>query len=631
MFRSKRLVHVFKANHHDDRRRRRRTEVRFAPRLLNLEDRMLLSSRSSLVRAADLSAAVSLGDPSPTLIHASGMPSDLTFSQISTNGFGDWQNSYSWSMEWFKGKIYVGTNRYSPLQAIVAAFPFVGDLEDFHPPPGDDGAAEIWSYTPENNTWERVFKSPTDIPNPDKPGTFLARDNAFRCMAVLTEADGTEALYAGGVVYNATARPRILRSTDGVTWTPIPMDPGTFLGDLPVDNYRAMTAYHGRLYVTAGSILGEGILLEAANPAGGNNNFRQVSPPGMIAFEIQTFNDHLYVGTADIFAGYGLFRTDAIPTSNPYYDFTSVVTDGAFGRDILISRPSSVISMAVYNGGLYVGSAADIIRVETNDTWQLIVGDPRLTPQGFRFPLSGMPNGFGNPFINHIWRMEAHEGRLYVGTWDLSTFLRPIPFIGPLAVREAGTDFWESEDGVHFSSITRDGFGDPFNHGIRSLVSTPVGLFLGTVNPWEGTQVWLGRPSVSNSAASFSTTGTPAAIGNSDGRVGAGLTREVTISRARPRTLFNRLIRSFVRSFARTRPVPVPTITRAELAGYARPLTRVLESVNRTLGTAIPRTVLRTVSNRLTRYFLAFSVSARSNTALDVPHTGRIRQSRSGA
>ena len=31
--------------------------------------------------------------------------------KIATGGFGDFQNSYSWSMAWFKGKLYVGTAR----------------------------------------------------------------------------------------------------------------------------------------------------------------------------------------------------------------------------------------------------------------------------------------------------------------------------------------------------------------------------------------------------------------------------------------------------------------------------------------------------------------------------------------
>jgi hypothetical protein len=37
--------------------------------------------------------------------------------------------------------------------------------------------------------------------------------------------------------------------------------------------------------------------------------------------------------------------------------------------------------------------------------------------------------------------------------------------------------------------------GNKFNQGVRSLQSTPYGLFLGTVNPWDGTEVFLAQPS----------------------------------------------------------------------------------------------------------------------------------------
>jgi hypothetical protein len=48
---------------------------------------------------------------------------------------------------------------------------------------------------------------------------------------------------------------------------------------------------------------------------------------------------------------------------------------------------------------------------------------------------------------------------------------------------------------VSWTQITRNGLDSKFNHGVRSLESTPAGLFLGTVNPWEGTQVYREEPS----------------------------------------------------------------------------------------------------------------------------------------
>jgi len=97
-------------------------------------------------------------------------------------------------------------------------------------------AAEIWSYTPETRVWERVFKSPEDVPIGGVPQKFTARDIGFRGAVVFTEPGGVEALYVAGVsassLFEGLPRwagdpqgyppPRILRSVDGVSWQPVP-------------------------------------------------------------------------------------------------------------------------------------------------------------------------------------------------------------------------------------------------------------------------------------------------------------------------------------------------------------------------------------------------------------------------
>lgn len=56
---------------------------------------------------------------------------------------------------------------------------------------------------------------------------------------------------------------------------------------------------------------------------------------------------------------------------------------------------------------------------------------------------------------------------------------------------ERGFDLLVSEDGVNFDVVTRDGMGDPYNHGCRVFAMTDSGLCVGTANPFFGTQVWL--------------------------------------------------------------------------------------------------------------------------------------------
>lgn len=55
---------------------------------------------------------------------------------------------------------------------------------------------------------------------------------------------------------------------------------------------------------------------------------------------------------------------------------------------------------------------------------------------------------------------------------------------------EKGFDLLVSSDGVNFDAITRNGFGDESNHGLRTICSTEYGVYMGTANPYNGTQLW---------------------------------------------------------------------------------------------------------------------------------------------
>jgi len=436
--------------------------------------------------------------------------------QINEDGFGDPQNTYAWSMAWFKGKLYVGTNRNTQCveRAVIDAYlpelhfytTFAEQNCDCPPCPQDmDLRAEIWAYTPETQQWARVFQSP-HIPIPSYPGKYVALDIGFRGMAVFQEPDGTEALYVAGFTAGEfipeLPPPRLLRTTDGLTFEPLPQEPGTVLGDLGRNGYygyRAMAVYtppgaeKPRLYVTAAhGMLGLGVILESADPAKGNNHFRQVSDADINVFELAVFHGLLYAGGGDDDHGYAVWKTDAIGT--PPYKLIPVVTDGA-GRGTAVR---CVVSMHAFKGKLYVGSngvlpppiTCELIRINPDDSWELVVGNPRRTSQGFKTPISGLPDNFGNPLIAHFWRMQDHEGVLYLGTNDRSGWHIPHRLAARIS-HEFGCDLWMSEDGEKWLEVTRDGFGDKSNFGIRTLASTPFGLFVGTATEFSGTEIWL--------------------------------------------------------------------------------------------------------------------------------------------
>ena len=172
--------------------------------------------------------------------------------RVATNGFGDQHNTWAWSMAWYNNMLYVGTGREtycvtsatSAIQLNISSLypPSVGDCTpDYHYLPMQ---AEIWQYNPATNIWKLVFQSPNSLSTVDNKGTPVAtaREIGFRGLTVVNEPGGVTALYAGAVTSgelfechppNVTTGctpegswppPRILRTTDGVTWTPIPQN-----------------------------------------------------------------------------------------------------------------------------------------------------------------------------------------------------------------------------------------------------------------------------------------------------------------------------------------------------------------------------------------------------------------------
>lgn len=447
------------------------------------------------------------------------------FRKIITGGFGDASNTWTWSMKWFNHKLYVGTGREVNCVSYAAT-----DVErGTHSYPPKNGncphdpknlrlAAEIWQYTPETNSWIRVFQSPEDIPiGNDASGNpaFAARDIGFRSMAVFTEPDGTQALYVGGVssaeVFGHAAAtqgyppPRILRTTDGMNFTPIAQDSGTFLGDItlnsdpkhPISGFRSMVAYNGMLFVTAGTFHGSGIIIASSDPSKGNNAWFQASPPGaqFPVWTVDVFAGHLWAigGERSDHSGYFVAYTDAQGT--PPYTFTNVITQG--GNATAGSGTTVAVSSTVFQGRLYVGTGrgTELVRINPDLSWDVVIGDPRNSLQGQKNPISGIGDAFDNQFNGYFWGLGVipsgrHQG-LVLGTWDFSAATQAMPAIGNLAEPNFGADVFMTPDGVNWTAITTTGFGDGLNDGVRAIESTPFGTFVGTTRAVGGTQIWL--------------------------------------------------------------------------------------------------------------------------------------------
>lgn len=71
-----------------------------------------------------------------------------------------------------------------------------------------------------------------------------------------------------------------------------------------------------------------------------------------------------------------------------------------------------------------------------------------------------------------------------------------------------GFDLYVSEDGINFETVTIDGFGDPYNHGLRVFAEAGPGLCIGTANPFYGTQLWFERAELGYKATHTFVSGT---------------------------------------------------------------------------------------------------------------------------
>jgi len=466
------------------------------------------------------------------------------FVRFAPRGFGDRANSWAHSMVWWHNYLYVGTGRQYVCTNLFAlwevAAGIIGrdfadtflpypprDPDSFCTPNGADLSlqAEIWRWAPNTDNWERVFQSPLELdnPGPGAPapplvGKKLPYEMSIRGLVPHTERDGTEALYAFGV--NTTVMwdrsklppPRILRTTDGVNFVPLPQTPGTFLGDLPFNpdhsSFRSPISYRGKLFVLSGPIFGQGSLIGSADPQNGDNAWFLASPPEVQFYETAVFNGWLYLGTFNPFnGGYSVVKTRAEGT--PPYQFITVVPNGAF----LPVRPSkSVVSMHEYLGRLYVGTASqtEIIRVNADDTWELVMGPPRAVPlpgggSEWKYPLSGLDAGFGHSLNDHAWQMDDPYRYLYIGTYNAATASKDDPVHGPLLAHNMGAHLYRTPDGWYYSAITTNGFASPsdphggkFDYGIRSMATTPHGAFFGTVNDAYGFMIFRAATRGSN-------------------------------------------------------------------------------------------------------------------------------------
>jgi ubiquinone/menaquinone biosynthesis C-methylase UbiE len=487
------------------------------------------------------------------------------FRKIAPSGFGDAYNAYPHSMTWFMDHLYVGTTRANLVaRGYHRAAQHPETLGEIWPVkiPKDiydiDLRAQIWRYDPRSDKWVKLFVSPLVK---GKDGFDVPVSCGFRAMTPFQgESDTQQAIYASTFATFQSPKTRMLRSTDGVNFDFV-SEPGLGLPN-PPRALRAFVPFKGRLFMSPSmgsqkrwqhNVADEMIIMDSPDPANGcwrvscEPHFGNVN--NITVFHMATFKDHLYAGTFNINEGFQVWKTDA--EGDPPYKWKKVLTHGAyrgkFNQGAVTLYPFKdhlYVGTGVQFGGLDIEnnigpSQIELIRVDADDSWDLVVGEPRITPEGFKAPISGKGPGFGDPFAGYLWSMCEHEGWLYAGTACWGTFLRYTSMgehwpewlrkmfdskkLDKMLHNYGGCDLWRSIDGSRWAPVSLNGFDNCFNFGVRNMVSTPFGLFAGFANGfgpdvavkratgWNfeknlkgGLEIWLGSRSTNSGVPSFS-------------------------------------------------------------------------------------------------------------------------------
>ena len=429
------------------------------------------------------------------------------------------QNNYAWSMSDLDEYIYIGTGRNILLNIIKSIISPNIQIPALIKPNHADNLAEIWRYRKDGKLpWEKVYKV---HPKSEISG--------FRFMIKHRPFGGSPCIFAAAY----GKRVQIFKTTNGVNWFALPDSV------LKGTSSRAMVIHNGKVYVAT---IDEGnpspipLLYSSEDPEFypwepviDNNapGFKpDMNPTGAIS-NMEVFNNRIYVATSNP-DGVQIWRTNK---EEPELNDWTLVVDKGFGN------PKNLysLSIGVFKNHLYVSGTkqlplswfipqgCDIVRIDKNDNWQIVVGGNPLIPfnsEGEQISLSGLGSGFNNPFNVYAWQIQEYKGRLYISTFDDSSNMEVIldtllanrlsleQMVGPEAIDvidiyksiveilrairyPMGFDLYSSTDGIHFSSVFLNGLNNPHNYGGRILYpDRDKRLYLGTANPFEGCEVF---------------------------------------------------------------------------------------------------------------------------------------------
>jgi hypothetical protein len=508
--------------------------------------------------------------PAGSAIGGGLLSGDQDFKLLASLGFeqavdgahpqGSQLNNYAWSMTWFKGKLYVGTGRFETDGSLASLSTMSG---------------QIWAYTPggpggASGTWALAYQSPM--------GFFGPREFGYRWMTVCTFGN-TEYMFVSTAGF---LQGNILRTSDGVNFTALSRN-GYPPNSVGFRTMACFTEPSGRQVLittevgkggdasTYDSDLSDNPIVLANNDPTGNTSWRNYSPLRMddpennAFFTMYAAGDTLYAGVVNLVSGAQLWQTKGCtrPGGQCIPTWTKIVDRGA-GRSMNADgtvKNAGISDIMAFGGALYMGIStvtnnkppAEMWRLRADGMVEVVIGDPRLNyganpnaastnpalPANLRCgllledidgvggandcpptarrgggfgPISNAAGGYPPGGAYYFWRLHNYaynatsapqgDGRLYTGTLQLGGF-------GLLA----------SANGVDWTTVSNDGLGSPRQIGMRSIASSPIGLFVGSAYRRFGSDtgpggcsVWLGTPPADSLAPVTTLTSPPSPV-----------------------------------------------------------------------------------------------------------------------
>jgi hypothetical protein len=257
-------------------------------------------------------------------------------------------------------------------------------------------------------------------------------------------------LYAG--TSNSIDGAQILRSQDGVNWSPVTQPGFGIAHDISPPAILDLTVFNGYLFASTGRGDGPGQIWNTLN---GVNWAPMVihgfSDPDTVDITILVeFDGMLYAGATNLVSGAQVWRS----YSGDNNTWTKVAPE------IAGTTAASVTSMVVFAEGLYVAieseAPAQIWRT-FGGPWETVVSD-----------------GFGDSFTTSAGGMAEFGSYLYVGAGN----------------EVDGAQLWRTQDGTNWQQAIDPGFGDPNNQKVEQVFVWQNLLYAGVLNMQTGMELW---------------------------------------------------------------------------------------------------------------------------------------------